>query len=1765
MLKKMTRGKVSAIVIGFVSAVLVGTIVTSTIVGVNASRANPMPDYITKDTSKALGSDKNPYTILEIVPDHSSATIGYLINGCEPESLLKIGATNRNDPNSAVNIYADAFASATSPSSTVGEYTTHYVFKQDESAISSDPSTFTAIEDNYAGQTSPADTTKAYSQYGYFTKVNGTGFYKYDAVKKAFVPANNGDYTWTSVGEFVYKGYGQGNCTRVIDSRSYSYNEDDDTGAVDSLAYKYDFTPVGDFTFVPNNNYNNENYFDENVSEADISSAAVGTKLYMTRTEDKYYSYKASAITVNDLLLKELIGYTDNYIYNSDKASIGAVPTGGFTEIHDTYRDEHNPGNAYSQFGYFTNVGAGKGSYNFDANKQCFVPVNGGEFTWTCVGEFQHVGAGNIPEGSKPCTRMLDYGQGGVREFSYTSTGSGAVGEKAYKYYYSPTGGFKWVPNNNYNNEDIFRENATAEEIQASSVGTKLYMTRTEDKYYSYQASAINYKTQVVTVTPAQLVVDDGNVSEANKAKNLIDTADAIIIHDCSTGYRIAKALDDPTTPVNDGPKFKNVNNGSKDLTLKTVNYIIERGAGATPAAIMFDEDAIKTANSYGAGNGDCPNLKLLYDVYNNLGAKLAYNWMSGQQYSAKVNAARGQAGYRNFSYDEVDALGKSQFVYNFQGNDDSWLTTGFDYESKISKSNLNEPAFNNVDAGSTMSVAKMFSAINKESNGYNQPRKLRILEIEPNEKYIYNAFNKDAWVKYYLDLFPWFIGTGKDVTANRDMTPDEDNPADITITAMPTYEFIGKNEDVNENYDLILVGNKEQDETNGKYGYNDALPTGMAYTAVGDLITTFGGEEENDDGSEDSNNYKWNYALFQNNIWSTSMNAYSPKDKKWYVYTKPFSRNFVHDFFGEYGDTIWNRGLFGPWWYEDSNLSYFVYGTKHGSDANMIGLRYSGNDFTKKKYEQLLDFAKQGPVIVANELYYDIVGMTDVVSRYKVDENSFVYQLASKNLDDSAVNKYSDGITFNKKFNDVKKEIESDSCSATFTDTLNGKDGLPKEYDENEEINYNQQTDASGNNVLQYHFVLNGSEGATYGVNVYTDSNGNGIFEGCINHEKERTANGDTKEYDTEKSANLIIFDETSKANINDGVLLSGHIYLVTKILPDSELGMVPWKLEIYKHGNESVRYSEVGYTRIRPKSSDDAVTINVLQMNTNANMNNNSTCTVNFADVNTSEGKRFQELINDHTVSDDFKIKISYMSNKDWYSKYHNNKEQWAKDLMEYHMLIIGFQDSAKFTNDEDYLYGFEKFREAGKSIILSHDLVQDTSFGIMSKNSNYDASKVIQSDVRYFLRDISGQMRKYFDATSASNDFSYMDYHSFGREKTFEPSDKFFIYTSVKETFHAPGFDYNYEWFEARDPYNETPIYDKYTYTYGAFDDNNYVTHPLYGYPITTPNSVIRNYYSNHSYKKANMIMDNSIRALLYYNYINYDNNSQKGFLDNLDRLVHNINLSKLSERRKLTWGNEAFLTNTVQEANEGQITKYPFEIPKTIFVADTHAQNYQLDLEYDDEGDVLVWYNLSETGNRNDGRKSAVNSNSISLYGGRNQDSRNNYYIYTKGNVTYTGLGHSKSDDSPMSDNEIKLFVNTMIAAYRSSASDPYIRVTNPDAVNNGKTTTLYVEDRDNAGSDTAITYRIFDDTTNSKIKREYQLIVYEEGQMIDNIYPADLATEYTIPVSYLDVRTNGEMKYTIILNSSYRNEQGDEVLTSDIQTVNVVLMPMFGLR
>lgn len=138
-----------------------------------------------------------------------------------------------------------------------------------------------------------------------------------------------------------------------------------------------------------------------------------------------------------------------------------------------------------------------------------------------------------------------------------------------------------------------------------------------------------------------------------------------------------------------------------------------------------------------------------------------------------------------------------------------------------------------------------------------------------------------------------------------------------------------------------------------------------------------------------------------------------------------------------------------------------------------------------------------------------------------------------------------------------------------------------------------------------------------------------------------------------------------------------------------------------------------------------------------------------------------------------------------------------------------------------------------------------------------------------------------------------------------------------------------------------------------------------------------------------------------------------------------------------------------TYAAEQVNSGQITTYPFKLDKNLNIAQTHRQYYQLDLnrdmDEDGESDIVVWYTLKDSVSGSNG------------YDVSPRDVRNNYYIYTMGNVTYSGVGHSKIQG----EEEMKLYINTLIAAYNSGVHAPTVSVTDSAADDAKELSTIYV--------------------------------------------------------------------------------------------------------
>ena len=145
----------------------------------------------------------------------------------------------------------------------------------------------------------------------------------------------------------------------------------------------------------------------------------------------------------------------------------------------------------------------------------------------------------------------------------------------------------------------------------------------------------------------------------------------------------------------------------------------------------------------------------------------------------------------------------------------------------------------------------------------------------------------------------------------------------------------------------------------------------------------------------------------------------------------------------------------------------------------------------------------------------------------------------------------------------------------------------------------------------------------------------------------------------------------------------------------------------------------------------------------------------------------------------------------------------------------------------------------------------------------------------------------------------------------------------------------------------------------------------------------------------------------------------------------------------------------------KVNDGQITKYPFVLDDEIEIVSTHAQYFQLNLNIDQDddemSDLVVWYCLGDTITP---QKNSVGEFETKNYAYSKNDVRNNYLIYSMGNVTYTGQGHMYTDSGNQyltraGDAECKLFMNTIAVAFSANVQDPNVTIHYGPEVSSGE--------------------------------------------------------------------------------------------------------------
>lgn len=865
----------------------------------------------------------------------------------------------------------------------------------------------------------------------------------------------------------------------------------------------------------------------------------------------------------------------------------------------------------------------------------------------------------------------------------------------------------------------------------------------------------------------------------------------------------------------------------------------------------------------------------------------------------------------------------------------------------------------------------------------------LKVLDLEPCYDFGQDALT-EARVKELMGLGDTYEGT-------------------IEITQMASTEFIGKVEDMNASYDLIYVGARcgnMNTDANGDTVYNDSNMNGLIYTHVGDAYD-YSGESDNDRLRlrDDSLEHKQNqYDNSQGNA-ERARNTYR-----------------------------------GP-----------------------------GNDMNSTKLEEFKQYMQAGYPVVFADKFFKVEGGKVVASTRTLDKNSYFYQLVQFVLSTDAGGNY----LYWQKNVFVESQLKSntadnplgDNLQLPLTTTLAERQNTFCDYLNLSKLTLNWVTDLGevyrpdalystgaksgehysgslqpigGEYRMQYIFSLENDAAlsqvnTTYDCRLFIDKNSDGRFA-----RSEYTSGGGSNaaeeltglEVYVRNGSNWEKVDQVVTENGNHYELRTGRVYKVSRVLPDDFTGVLPWKLVLYDNADRLVRTAVSDYTAV--PSGSGRKSIDILQLlsdkrNKQKDKDANNTW-------NLGEDKTFQNYID---ALKDYDIQVTTMYVSDLVDSIDTTPGDWNYDntygynlirqkkayeiFQQYDMLIIGFADNFQLGSDydssetakslkEDKQYdnipdqnmaiarAIRDYVESGKSILFTHD----TSSYIASMESvdknwywGYEINRTIRAAVGL---DRYGALKDYY--TKTANEIYNKDWMNGGRTN---------LYEEYKNYADKLASDYTYD--ELKEPNTDTVLEQK---------------------EGLTKYTVVRFMTQKLETLRLSGKVDN------FYFPVRNDLLRQVAFKDGKE-----VGATGTSIMLNGTYSYDTTPQLRVTEVNDGQITKYPYlitdEEQQWLKVNSTHYQwlqpNMELDKDGDGKNDIVVWYTISDLHQNTNAATNPYVGNNI--YSIDPKDVVNNYYIYTMGNVTYSGAGHR----TPESSTEMKLFINTIVAAYNAGVKAP----------------------------------------------------------------------------------------------------------------------------
>ena len=353
-----------------------------------------------------------------------------------------------------------------------------------------------------------------------------------------------------------------------------------------------------------------------------------------------------------------------------------------------------------------------------------------------------------------------------------------------------------------------------------------------------------------------------------------------------------------------------------------------------------------------------------------------------------------------------------------------------------------------------------------------------------------------------------------------------------VTITRVTSAEFIGRIEDLN-NYDMIYMG-LVADNLNYRDGhtvYNDWKMDGLKYSNVGDIVVI---------NPKDVVNY-WGYDMLKNG------------------HAGLLDTDYIND--GEALNTqLTLRG-------NGNNADYLTAPNTY---------RGSGNDITKQKVSELEDYIKAGfPVVFSDGFFSNDSKYKSGINEDYIDNCSNVFTLLCYAKDKDNV------LKVDSKGN-LKKQSNETADLVTYL-TTEKPEILLKEQEKVKDTDYVEIS----NNQITLEFSINNAGGAdskaSFNAQLFLDSNSDGKFSTT----NEGIAANKIKLYCDGTIVNPVMGDDGKYMySLNAG----NYNYKLVYDLPNGYVGVMPWQLRVSQIASPQVRLQFNVLHAIAPTEGSDA-----------------------------------------------------------------------------------------------------------------------------------------------------------------------------------------------------------------------------------------------------------------------------------------------------------------------------------------------------------------------------------------------------------------------------------------------------------------------------------------------------------------------------------------------------------------------------------------------